>query len=67
MVEWHGLTKHLRGVYEEHADEEDAIKAVNMKFLQIFYLTAYEETDFYPQFEGRMGMMKEFLRALGVL
>ena len=66
LVEWHGLTKHLRGVYEEHAEEEAAIKAVNMKFLQIFYLTTYEETDFYPQFEERMAQMNDFLRALGV-
>ena len=67
LVEWHGLTKHLRGVYEEHAEEEAAIKAVNMKFLQIFYLTPYEEEAFYTQFETRMTQMKDFLRALGVL
>ena len=50
LVEWHELTKRLRRIYAEHADEETAIKAINMKFLQIFYLTPYQGEDFYEAF-----------------
>lgn len=66
LVEWHGLTKGLRFFYEDNADNEAVMKAVNMQFLQIFYLMPYEEEDFYPQFEGRMDAMQEFLEKLGI-
>ena len=39
LVEWHGLTKRLRAFYVECEQDEAVIKAINMKFLQIFYLT----------------------------
>lgn len=66
LVEWHSLTKKLRGFYAEHMEDEAVIKAVNMKFLQIFYLTPYTEEDFYQAFENRIIEMKQFLESLGI-
>ena len=66
LVEWHGLTKMLRSFYAEHGEDETVIKAINMKFLQIFYLTAYGETDFYESFDERTKTMKLFLESLGI-
>lgn len=66
LVKWHRLTKMLRVYYGEHMEEEAVTKAVNMKFLQIFYLTAYEEDDFYADFAGRYEQMQQFLEALGI-
>lgn len=65
LVDWHGLTKYLRGFYAEHSEDENVIKAINMKFLQVFYLETYESEDFYQEFEKRMQIMAEFLRVLG--
>ncbi len=67
LVEWHALTKLLRAYYEEHVQEEAVIKAVNMKFLQIFYLNPYVEDDFYMEFQTRLDEMKKFLDALGII
>lgn len=64
LVEWHGLTKKLREFYAEHLEEESVIKAVNMKFLQIFFLAPYQEDDFYLEFENRAKEMKNFLKLL---
>ena len=65
LVEWHSLTKTLRGYFAEHM--EDAIsKAINMRLLQNFYMTAYEGEDFYTAFTNRMDTMKAFLRDLGI-
>ena len=66
LVEWHALTKRLRACYDVHAQDEAVIKAVNMKFLQIFYLTSYEDDDFYPAFQARMEEMERFLHTLGI-
>ncbi len=65
LVEWHGLTKKLREFYAEHSEEENAIKAINMKFLQTFYLTPYAD-DFYQEFDKRMEEMDYVLRTLGI-
>ena len=65
LVEWHGLTKKIREFYMEHMEEEAVIKAVNMQFLQLFYLMPYEG-DFYETFEVRMEKTKELLSRLGV-
>ena len=62
LVEWHGLTKRLRALYAENMEDENVIKAVNMKFLQIFYLTPYETEDFYGEFAERK---KEIEKLLG--
>lgn len=67
LVEWHDLTKMLRGYYAEQTQEEAMIKAINMKFLQIFYLTPYVEEDFYEVFQKRMDEMKTFLNTLGIM
>ncbi len=67
LVEWHNLTKLLRGYYAEHVQEEAVIKAINMNFLQIFYLKPYIEEDFYMAFEIRMNEMKRFLNTLGII
>ena len=66
LVKWHTLTKALRACYEENAEEEAAIKTVNMKFLQIFYLNPYEGDDFYMEFENRMRQMNKILEVLGI-
>lgn len=65
LVEWHGFTKMLRGFYGEHMEEENVIKAINMKCLQTFYLTPYGD-DFYAEFESRMTEIKLFLGQLGI-
>jgi len=66
LVEWHGLTKRLRHFYAEHSEEETVIKAVNMKFLQCFYLIPYEADDFYQEFGKRREEINLFLNTLGV-
>lgn len=66
LVEWHGLTKKLRGYYSGHLEDETVIKVINMKFLQVFYLTPYESEDFYVDFENRMSEMKNFLETIGI-
>ena len=65
LVEWHGLTKKLRELYAQHCEEENVIKAINMKFLQMFYLTSYAD-DFYQEFDKRTEEMKAFLSNLGI-
>ena len=67
LVEWHGLTKGLRTFYADNTDNEAVVKAVNMQFLQIFYLTPYGADDFYAQFAVRMEQMKAFLQSLGIV
>ena len=67
LVKWHGLTKGLRFFYEDNQGNDAVIKAINMQFLQIFYLTPYVEDGFYPQFEERMEKMNYFLKQLNVL
>lgn len=66
LIRWHTLTKGLRGFYAEHIQEEAVIKAINMQFLQIFYLSPYDDADFYPQFDERMNNMDHFLQTLNV-
>lgn len=67
LLEWHGLTKMLRAYYGEHASEDAVIRAVNMKFLQVFYLMPYGDGDFYQAFEERMKQMQAFLQSLGII
>lgn len=66
LVEWHELTKKIREYYVERIQDENVIKAINMKFLQIFYLMPYVEDDFYVAIQMRMGEMKSFLSDLGI-
>ena len=66
LTEWHELTKKLRAYYAGHIEDEAIIKAVNMKFLQTFYLIPYGEAEFYSAFENRMVEMKAFLETLGI-
>lgn len=66
LIEWHRLTKGLRGFLNDNGDNEAVAKAVNMQFLQIFYLTPYVAEDFYSSFEERMKTMKAFLDSIGV-
>lgn len=62
LVEWHGLTKRLRALYVENMEDEAVIKAINMKFLQVFYLAPYESEDFYEEFENRKEEIEKLLR-----
>lgn len=66
LVEWHALTKRLRAFFADNADNEAVGKAVNMKFLEVFYFAPYEEEDFYTQFSNRMQEMQGFLKVLGI-
>lgn len=66
LVEWHGLTKKLREFYAEHLQEENVIKAINMKCLQAFYLTPYGD-DFYQEFDERIKEMKDFCISLEIM
>lgn len=66
LVEWHALTKGLRTFYASNTDNDAVVKAVNMQFLQIFYLTPYVKEDFYVQFSERKEKMYTFLQSLGV-
>ena len=65
LVEWHAFTKMLRGLYAEYPQEDEFMKAVNMSYLQMFYMIPYTG-DFYQEFEARMAKMKEFLRNIGI-
>lgn len=67
LVKWHALTKGLRLFYEGNSENEAITKAVNMQFLQIFYLKPYTEENFYPQFEERMQQMDGFLGQLNIV
>ncbi len=60
LIQWHALTKSLRCFYGQNQENEALIKAINMQFLQIFYLTPYTSEDFYPQFRERMGKIQTF-------
>ncbi|MCQ2521715.1 MAG: YkgJ family cysteine cluster protein [Lachnospiraceae bacterium] len=52
IQEWHTITVNLR---EALAECDDATaRAVNTKFLEIFYLEQYEDSDFYEQFYKRL-------------
>ena len=66
LVSWHGLTKNLRELLVGQQENEVVAKAINMQFLQIFYLTPYEGADFYPEFATRMEKMRGFLATLGL-
>lgn len=67
LVEWHGLTKALRGYFAEHLDDDAVNKAINMQCLQLFYMTAYEGEDFYTAFSERMEKMRDFLRNINII
>jgi Fe-S-cluster containining protein len=67
LAEWHALTKMLRAYFSEYNENEAIIKAINMKFLQIFYLTPYVEEDFYMTFQMRMDEMNNYLNILGIV
>lgn len=60
LKNWHALTKNLKELIMCKNSEE--AKNMNMKFLQMFYLTPYEEgLDFYAQFQVRYQEMKQEL------
>ena len=67
LVEWHELTKLLRTYYADHQEDQAILKGINMKFLQIFYLTPYVEDDFYLAFQMRLDEMRKFLSTLGIV
>ena len=66
LVEWHALTRTLREFYAEHMEEENVIKAVNMKCLQLFYLIPYVTEDFYAEFAERKQEVEAFFASLGI-
>lgn len=66
LVRWHSLTKGLRNFYSENPENDAVAKAVNMQFLQIFYLTPYGDEDFYTQFKCRIESMTLFLETVNI-
>ncbi len=66
LEKWHCLTKGLRAFFANNPDNDAVSKAINMQFLTLFYLTSYTDGDFYPQFEARIGQMREFLKSLQI-
>ena len=58
LITWHNLTKGLRRRMEEYISDDAYTKQLNMAFLQIFYLSGYENEDFYAQFQGKMDQWK---------
>lgn len=67
LLKWHALTKGLRQFFADNTENDAVTKAINMQFLQIFYLTPYAaQEEFYSQFEQRMDRMTEFLGTLGI-
>lgn len=66
LVRWHSFTKGLRTFYSENLENDAIAKAVNMQFLQIFYITPYESENFYAQFDSRIESMNGFLKALNI-
>lgn len=69
LVEWHYLlTDHMERVKkrmaesEPNASDDDTLKW-NMLFLQLFYMTPFDETqDFYKQFEERVTLWNTKMR-----
>ena len=54
LVAWHNLTKGLRSYLMEIAQDEAVTKALNLKFLGIFYMTPFQGEDFYLEFKVRL-------------
>lgn len=54
LVAWHNLTKGLRSYLMENAQDEAVTKALNLKFLGIFYMTPFQGEDFYLEFKVRL-------------
>lgn len=60
IKEWHALCRKLNIKLDESGDYE-LRKSLTMELVKIFYLVPYEESDFYPQYEGRRDV---FIKAL---
>ncbi len=54
ILAWHNLLKKLEKL-TEHADETQ-VKQITLYLLQLFFVTPYEDTDFYSQFWKRLEM-----------
>ena len=65
LIEWHALIKQLRTILGQSEMDDAVGKAINMKFLQIFFINAYQSEDFYAQIKVRLDEMKHFLQMLG--
>lgn len=53
IKDWHGFLKKIQGLIQT-AESKERIKALNMQLLNRFYVTPYEERDFYAQFYQRL-------------
>lgn len=53
LVAWHNITKNLRSFLTENPQDESVTKTVNLKFLEIFYMTPFQGEDFYLEFKER--------------
>lgn len=55
--EWHYFIKDLQQRYQEVSEEE--LKKWNLLLLQTFFMNAYQEGNFYEQFEQRLEQCKK--------
>lgn len=58
LVTWHRFVKEMRALLEEHREDESYTRMLTIKFLEIFYLKAYETEDFYGEFQERLAVAK---------
>lgn len=62
LTKWHYIKKEMKSIVLQMQGKE---KELNMYFLQLFYLTPYDEQeDFYEQFDNRHACMSEYLKNL---
>lgn len=66
-VTWHTLLSDCRKkiAEEEKKDESEARETICKGLLQLFYLTPYQESNFYEQFERRAAVFRETFLAEG--
>lgn len=60
LLQWHGLRKKLQEYLQTGTDGERA-KTVNMFLLNLFFVTPYEQGEFFGQFAKRYEQVAKVL------
>lgn len=63
LIRWHGFQKKVQQLVLETEDEE-MVKELNLYLLNLFYMTAYPEKEFYAVFEERVRTGEKLLEKL---